>query len=93
VLGLLSSAPAQTANIHYVYDSLNRLVGVVDRQGSVGVYVYDPVGNLLRIDRVDASSTVESALALLSGAGDPLFFELRPRYPALPDDGQNRADR
>lgn len=24
---------------------------------------------------------------------DPLFFELRPWYPALPDDRQKRADR
>lgn len=54
VLAFFASAPAQTANIHYIYDSLNRLVGVVDQQGSATVYVYDLVGNLLRIDRVDA---------------------------------------
>jgi len=57
VLGcFFSSAPAQTADIHYVYDSLNRLVGVIDQQGNVAVYVYDAAGNLLRIDRVGASS-------------------------------------
>lgn len=63
VLALVPSAPAQTANIHYIYDSLNRLVGVVDQQGNMSVYVYDAVGNLLRIDRVDASS-ISGALGI-----------------------------
>jgi YD repeat-containing protein len=56
VLALLSSSSAQVASIHYVYDRQNRLVGVVDREGNVAVYVYDAVGNLLRIDRVNADS-------------------------------------
>jgi YD repeat-containing protein len=47
-------APAQGAAIHYVYDDLNRLVAVVDQAGSVATYTYDGVGNLLRIDRLDA---------------------------------------
>jgi YD repeat-containing protein len=53
-LGLLATASAQQPFIHYVYDQQNRLTAVVDQQGSVGVYVYDGVGNLLRIERVDA---------------------------------------
>jgi YD repeat-containing protein len=56
VLGFLSSTNAQQPSIYYVYDAQSRLVGVVDQQGSVAVYVYDAVGNLLRIDRVDADS-------------------------------------
>lgn len=35
----------------YFYDWLGRLVAVVDGAGNVAVYVYDEVGNLLRIDR------------------------------------------
>jgi YD repeat-containing protein len=56
VLALLSSSSGQVASIHYVYDRQSRLVGVVDQQGNVAVYVYDAVGNLLRIDRVNADS-------------------------------------
>ena len=41
------------ASIYYVYDSLNRLVAVVDQQGSAATYTYDAVGNILRIDRFE----------------------------------------
>lgn len=37
--------------IHYVYDDLNRLIAVVDRDNSAAVYVYDAVGNILAIER------------------------------------------
>jgi YD repeat-containing protein len=47
---------AQPAAVHYVYDDLNRLVGVVDQQGNAATYTYDAVGNILRIDRSDASA-------------------------------------
>lgn len=40
--------------IHYVYDELNRLVGVVDQEGNVATYTYDAVGNLLHIERIEA---------------------------------------
>jgi len=63
VLGFLSSTSAQQPSIYYVYDAQSRLVGVVDQQGSVAVYVYDVVGNLLRIDRVDADS-ISGALGI-----------------------------
>lgn len=43
------------ASIYYVYDSLNRLVAVVDQQGSAATYTYDAVGNILRIDRFEAT--------------------------------------
>lgn len=60
VFGVFSSGSAQLPSIHYVYDRQNRLVGVVDQQGSVAVYVYDAVGNLLRIDRVNADDILGS---------------------------------
>jgi YD repeat-containing protein len=60
VFSILSAAGAQNASIHYVYDRQNRLVGVVDQQGNVAGYVYDAVGNLLRIDRVNADSITGS---------------------------------
>jgi YD repeat-containing protein len=46
---------AQQAAILYVYDDLNRLSAVVNQHGDVAVYTYDAVGNILRIDRFDAS--------------------------------------
>src|SRR5213083_1034884 len=46
---------AQQPSIYYVYDDLNRLVVVVDRLGNAATYTYDAVGNILRIDRFDAT--------------------------------------
>lgn len=46
---------AQQPSIHYVYDDLNRLVAVVDQEGNAATYTYDTVGNILRIDRFDAT--------------------------------------
>ena len=43
------------ASVYYVYDDLNRLVAVVDQQGNAATYTYDAIGNILRIDRFDAS--------------------------------------
>lgn len=43
--------PADQAQ--YFYDELGRLAAVVDGQGRVAIYVYDEVGNLLRIERPD----------------------------------------
>jgi trimeric autotransporter adhesin len=55
---LLVASPtafAQAPGIHYVYDELGRLTVVVDQQGNGAVYIYDATGNLLQIDRFDAS--------------------------------------
>ncbi|HEX9328462.1 MAG TPA: IPT/TIG domain-containing protein, partial [Reyranella sp.] len=46
---------AQPASIYYVYDDLNRLSAVVNQQGDVAVYTYDAVGNILRIERFNAT--------------------------------------
>jgi len=56
--------PAPAQEIRYIYDALNRLVGVVDQQGNAAFYEYDAVGNLLRIQRfnVDPSANVSITL-------------------------------
>jgi YD repeat-containing protein len=60
---------AQAPNIHYVYDELNRLVAVVDQQGNAATYTYDAVGNILRVDRFDASGAPGSvAISLFTPA-------------------------
>ena len=48
-------ASAQPPAVFYVYDDLNRLVGVIDQNGNVATYTYDAVGNILRIDRFDGT--------------------------------------
>ena len=44
-------AQAQQPLIHYIYDDLGRLVGVVDQDGNAATYTYDAVGNILAIGR------------------------------------------
>ena len=46
---------AQAPSVYYVYDELNRLIAVVDQHGDAATYTYDAVGNILRIDRFDAT--------------------------------------
>lgn len=38
---------AHPREIRYIYDDLNRPVGVIDQQGNAPEYVYDAVGNIL----------------------------------------------
>ena len=45
------------ADVTYIYDTLGRLVGVIDPSSDTAVYAYDSVGNLLNVARY-ASSTV-----------------------------------
>ncbi len=47
----------QQSVIHYVYDDLGRLVGVVDEDGNAATYTYDAVGNLLAIGRHNVADT------------------------------------
>ena len=63
---LLAASPAW-ADITYVYDSLGRLVGVVDPAGDTVVYQYDAVGNLLSISR--QSSSLVSIIKFTPGSG------------------------
>lgn len=47
----------QQPRIHYIYDDLGRLVGVVDQDGNAATYTYDAVGNILAIGRHNATDT------------------------------------
>lgn len=47
VLFLVAGTVASAAQEKFDYDPLGRLVRVVDEQGRVTNYVYDPAGNLL----------------------------------------------
>jgi YD repeat-containing protein len=49
--GFTGSVWAQQPRIHYLYDDLGRLVGVVDQDGNAATYTYDAVGNILAIGR------------------------------------------
>jgi len=44
------------AQVRYEYDSLGRLIRVIDGQGRAAIYVYGPTGNILQIVRDDGSS-------------------------------------
>ena len=56
-VGQPSVPAAHAADISYVYDSLGRLLAVVDSSGDTVTYAYDSTGNLLSISRY-ASSTL-----------------------------------
>jgi len=49
----LGVSEVSAQEIRYLYDDLGRLVGVVDQQGNAAEYVYDAVGNILQIRRVN----------------------------------------
>jgi YD repeat-containing protein len=53
----LSPAHAQAPlpPIHYVYDELNRLIAVIDRDNGAARYVYDAAGNIVAIERFDVA--------------------------------------
>lgn len=57
VIGIAVSAQAQQPVVHYVYDDLGRLVGVVDPDGNAASYTYDAVGNILAIGRHNVADT------------------------------------
>jgi YD repeat-containing protein len=56
---MAAAAPA----IEYAYDERGRLVVVADQQGNVAVYVYDAVGNIVAIRRID-SADLPGAVAI-----------------------------
>jgi YD repeat-containing protein len=59
---LLAQSPGA---IQYIYDDLNRLVGVVDQQGHAATYSYDATGNLLKIDRFTIGQTPPRITAIV----------------------------
>jgi YD repeat-containing protein len=63
---------AEQAAVFYVYDVLNRLTAVVDRDGNAATYTYDAVGNILRIDRFDVSDQAGPvAISMFTPAAGP----------------------
>src|SRR2546426_8067841 len=61
------TAQPSALNIFYVYDDLNRLVAVIDQQGNTATYTYDAVGNILKIERFDATALPDRvAITLVS---------------------------
>ena len=46
---LACTATAYAAEVRYDYDALGRLIRVIDEQGRVTEYVYDPAGNILQV--------------------------------------------
>jgi YD repeat-containing protein len=68
VIGLTTDAgAAPQPSVFYVYDELNRLIGVIDQDGNTASYTYDAVGNILRIERLDAAGS-HVAITLVSPA-------------------------
>src|ERR1017187_9351056 len=62
----------QPVTFQYFYDDLNQLVKVVDSTGVVIQYVYDPVGNILQINRssvAPGSLTIFNVTPRTVGAG------------------------
>jgi YD repeat-containing protein len=68
---LLLAPPGRAQEIRYLYDELNRLVGVVDQEGNAAEYIYDNLGNLLQIKRfnVDPSAAVSITLVYPNRGG------------------------
>ncbi len=63
------SAIGQSQSIHYSYDQLGRVVGVVDQSGNAAEYVYDATGNIVSIIRY--SSTQVAVLSFSPASGSP----------------------
>jgi YD repeat-containing protein len=61
-----SSLVSAQAGIHYVYDRLGRLTGVVDQAGNTAIYEYDKVGNIVAIRRTDVGSGEPVGISLVS---------------------------
>ena len=64
---LIHPAPGLAADVRYIYDDLNRLIGVVDPSGQTATYSYDSVGNILSITRY--SSAQVSIIGFSPGTG------------------------
>jgi YD repeat-containing protein len=89
VLGLPRLAHAQ--EVRYIYDDLNRLIGVVDQQGDAAEFVYDAVGNLLQVKRfmVDPNAPVSITLVQPSkGAVGTTVRLFGKGFSATPGDNQ-----
>ena len=57
--------------VKYIYDDIGRLAQVIDSQGNVATYNYDPVGNLLSITRGTGGLTGPSVTDISPNAAKP----------------------
>jgi YD repeat-containing protein len=90
LLALLSFTPlARAQEVRYLYDELNRLIGVIDPQGNAAEYVYDAVGNILQIRRFNVDPNATLAISLVSpnkgSAGTQVQFFGKGFSPTLGD--------
>jgi YD repeat-containing protein len=68
---LVWPAVVRADQARYFYDELGRLVGVADGTGEMAVYTYDPVGNLLSIQRFATAPTGIGIFLLAPSSGAP----------------------
>jgi YD repeat-containing protein len=63
---------ADTQEVRYIYDDLNRLIGVVDQQGNAAEYVYDAVGNVLQIKQFTVDPNAAVGITLVRPTSGPV---------------------
>jgi YD repeat-containing protein len=68
---LAAPGGARADEARYFYDALGRLVAVSDGAGNMAVYTYDPVGNLLSIQRLTAAPSGIGIFLLAPSSGAP----------------------
>jgi len=79
VLLTLASLSA-AGEVRYLYDDLNRLVGVIDATGASAQYTYDAVGNITSIVRRTPTQVSNIAVSPTSG---PVGRRSRSSGPAV----------
>lgn len=68
LLLLLSVAPVHAVEERYDYDSLGRLIRVIDEQGRTTEYVYDAAGNILQVVNTGAGGGQQPVISTVSAS-------------------------
>lgn len=87
------SRSAGAQEIRYIYDDLNRLIGVVDQQGNAAEYVYDAVGNILQIKRFTVDPNAAVGITLVRPSSGPVGATVQifgKGFSTTPGDNQVR---
>ena len=71
IVGGFPIAAQSQGAVQYIYDDLNRLVGVVDQQGQAATYSYDATGNLLKIERFTTAPMPPHITAIVPDQAEP----------------------
>lgn len=85
VLATLLAATAVNAT-NYVYDANGRLVVVTNDQGESARYVYDVMGNIVRVERIDAAELRIFALTPTHGTVESLVSIRGQGFSSRPSD-------